>query len=350
MTGEIGRFDRWLRHEFVDVNTELEEAYFAERSEIIHGVPALESAKGALERDGADHIAAILDNASLPAGDQARYQLLGKIGLYLAACRRHEYLTFTSLPDELLFVVRNGLAVLAYQRAADALRRIPPMGVSSPLATYLLETARAALDDVLEFNRGLAEALDVDRFFLNVRPYFKPYLVGTTEYRGANAGDFAAVNEVDLLLGLCAATDPFYAGVIREKTPFTPPEDQAALRAAVTGDLLLDMFLRETALDPVPPRLRRNTELFLEVCRAHGAAYIFHHHRLVRPFLEAPAKWTPPERLATLTASGPPLDVVIAQLERLSDLQAGRDRPGLSTARASLNCLLERIVPVSLTG
>jgi hypothetical protein len=39
------------------------------------------------------------------------------------------------------------------------------------------------------------------------------------------------------------------------------------------------------------------------------------------------------ERLARLTASGPPLDIVLATLSRLVDLRAARDRPGTAAPR-----------------
>ncbi|MEO0997800.1 MAG: monodechloroaminopyrrolnitrin synthase PrnB family protein, partial [Pseudomonadota bacterium] len=77
-----------------------------------------------------------------------------------------------------------------------------PLGMSHPVARDLLEAARQALADVYTFNEGLAEALDIDAFFYSVRPYYKPYRVGRSEYRGANAGDFAGINEIDLLLGV----------------------------------------------------------------------------------------------------------------------------------------------------
>lgn len=397
MDSAVDRFDRWIRNEFVDLNTRLEEGYFEAGSDLVPGRPDLEEARRTLTADGTRLIARIAAAGRVPADAHERYRLLGAVGFHLAACRRHgtdgagpgsgsgggtggpltaawslanllgaslgvapRYVfahqslhnlsvrgalhTFTRLDDEHLFVTVNGLAALAYRRAAEALRVIPAMGVSNPMAGYLLENARSALDDVLGFNRRLAETLDADRFRLNIRPYFQPHRVGGTEYRGANAGDFAAINEIDLLLGLCRADDPFYQGVLAEKRPYVPPEDQAALSAAVTARPLLDAFVREASEGPVGPWLRRNAELFLDVCRAHGAAYAFHHHRLVRPFLEEPARparHLPGERRGTVTAGGSPLDAVIAVLGRLSDLRAARTRPGTTGARAHLDRLRE---------
>jgi hypothetical protein len=70
--------------------------------------------------------------------------------------------------------------------------------------------------------------------------------------------------------------------------------------------------------------LRDNARLFLQVCRAHAAAYGFHHTGLVKPFLVRPAAAAPPARQAGLTASGPPLEEVVEQLERLRALRTSR--------------------------
>lgn len=386
MTTAADGFEGWLRRDFVELNTELEEAYFTARSEILVDRPDLEDTKRELVRAGGELIARVVADYTPDAAVRERYRLLGAVGFYLAACRRHgidgaehagslgparslaqllgsslgvapryvfahqsihnpaergSYRLFTSLADEQVFVTHNGLAVLAYQRVAEALRRIPPMGVSSPMATYLFEQAILSLGDVLRFNRALAETLDADRFFLNVRPYFKPYRVGGVVHRGANAGDFSSVNEIDLLLGLASAKDPFYQSVLAEKYAFVPPEDQPLLRQAVGEQSLLHRFLSEAAAGPVPPRLRTNGELFLAVCRAHGAAYAFHHHRLVKPFLEAPAAAAPPDQLDDLTASGPPLAVVMEWLDRLKHLRTARPRPDAPSARADLVRLQE---------
>lgn len=343
-------FTRWLATEFTDANTCLEEAYFAARAEIVYDDHDLDQRKRALRDDGAALVARIGDLTDNP------YDLLGAVGLYLGACRRHEVdapeqaqvvagrlglalgvaprfvfshlsthnpmaRTFTHLPDEHTFIVGNGLAVLAYQRAAAALRRVP--AVTTALAGALYDEALAALEAVLAANRTLANTLDPDRFFLNVRPYFKPYPVCGTEYRGVNAGDFAAVSEIDLALGLCDVGDPFYQRVLAEKYPFLPPEDRPGLRTPPAN--LLALVERD----------HTHAEKYLAVCRAHGAAYAFHHHRLVVPFLATPAEAVPPERQARLTASGPPLEVVLAGLSRLVDLRAARDRPGTVRKRLS---------------
>lgn len=387
MSSATDEFDRWIRGDFVALNTRLEEAYFAAGEQILHGRAELETAKERLGSEGAELIARITPGGAtpplIPVDHDERYELLGSVGLYLAACGRHEidgpqsaawplaqllgsslgvvprfvfahqalynravgddFRTFTALDDERAFILYNGLSLLAYRRTAAALRQVPALGVSSPLTAYLLREARAGLDDVLELGRTLSKTLDVDRFFLNVRPYFKSHPVGGAEYRGVNGGDFAAINSIDVLLGLCSPYDPFYQGLLTEKYPYMPPEDQAVLRDTVTAEPLLDAFLRETSGGPLTPQLRDNAELFLTVCRLHGAATAFHHHRLVVPFLQAPADRAPQDQgpeVADLTTSGPPLHVVMGTLARLVDLRTARRRPGTDGgARRSLDLL-----------
>jgi hypothetical protein len=86
------------------------------------------------------------------------------------------------------------------------------------------------LKDVVKWNDVLFEKLDVDRFFYSVRPYYKPYRVGTEVYRGANAGDFAGINELDMLLGLCSGNVSSYSQILVDKFLYMLPEDQARLQ------------------------------------------------------------------------------------------------------------------------
>jgi hypothetical protein len=387
------RFDRWLRGRFTELNTELEEAYFAAGSVLVEGDPYLEPRKRALLDEGSAAISGVLAEP-LPATDEARYQLLGAVGYYMGACRRHElpealaapsglvaasrlalalgsslgvaprfvsahqssfnpavdgrYRTFTTLADEYTFLTLNGLGTLAYRRAAYALSSVVPMGISNPLATYPLRDAVAALEDVLRFNTRLDHELDVERFYLNVRPYYKTYRVGAVEYRGANAGDFAAINELDLLLGLARADDPFYQEILADKQGYLPPGDQADLRRTLHRRPLLDELLDQ--LDTVGPSsaLVDNARLFVRICEQHGAAYAFHHHRLVDRFLSRPAAEDAYAAPEGLTASGPPLPDVVAQLLRLADLRAGRDRPAYRTAAGNLNRIRDWLSRVSI--
>jgi hypothetical protein len=319
----IDRLDVWLVAGFRDLNTALEEAYLA--GDRPFGADEIALAGGEL----------VEGITEVPGGKDDRYRLLGSVGFYLAACYRHgaepaayagvlatrlglslgvapRYVfahqirygvrTFTTLPDEHLFVMQNALGVQAYERAAAALRAVVPLGLAGPGADHLLRTARDALQDVLRINHDLADALDVDRFYRCIRPYFASHPVAGVPYRGVNAGDFAAINEIDLLLGLCRADDPFYQGILTEKYAYLPPTDQPHLQAAVAA----------TPLCSTPAN-----QLLQEVCRAHGGAYAVHHHRLVLPFVAVPAATDP-----TPTSSGPPLTDLLTTLRHLRDLRA----------------------------
>jgi hypothetical protein len=381
VTNSIDELDEWLRGDFVRINTQLEEAYFADGVDLIRGRPELDTLKRTLVQQGGAHMERLARASALPQDPRASYRLLGMVGHYLAACERHEvplanteggrqdawdvslrigtslgvvpryvfahqalfndavggrYRTFTSLTDEEVFIRFNALGVLAYRRASSALRDIAGMGVSNPVAAYLFEGAEAALSDVLRFNQELSRQLNVQRFYFNIRPYFKTYRVGRVDYRGANAGDFAAINEIDVTLGLCRMDDSFYHAIVHEKSGHVPPDDQQALRTLDGRPALLHSFCQELDARGATPEWRRNAARFLRVCKAHGAAYAYHHERLVKPYLERPAQTAPTVHTSGITSSGPPLDEVIAMLQRLSDLRAARDRPGLVTAATSI--------------
>ena len=247
-------FDHWIRTSFVHMNTELENRYFAQEDRArVEGVG--EPIKASLRDEGRVHVAALLAEGNTGDGFDSAFGVLGNVGMYLGALRRHELTnpmreerspfveasslalhvgaslgmaprfstahlathnravagvrkSFTSLPDEFLFIDENTRGILALQRTADALTGIVHLGVSSPVADVLFETASGSLREVLRYNARLFDKLDVHRFFYSVRPYYKPYRVGRQEYRGANAGDFSGINEIDLLLGLCRRTIP----------------------------------------------------------------------------------------------------------------------------------------------
>jgi len=380
----IDALDGWLRSDFVRINTALEEIYFKERVDVICGRADVDALKAELLRGGAPLMAALAD-MPLPADPRASYRLLGLVGHYLAACRRHEaplaardggrdaawkisqrigealnvvprfvfahqslfneaiagkFRSFTSLPDEEIFIRLNALGVLAYQRAAHALRGLADVGVTGEVAAYLFEDAEVALIDVLKFNQDLSRQLDVDRFFLNIRPYFKTYRVGDRDYRGANAGDFSAINEIDVTLGLCRMDDPFYRAIVDEKIGHVPPDDQAALRTLDRRTSLLDLFLAELDTAGATGYWRNNAARFIRVVKAHGAAYAHHHHRLVKAYVEAPSKSLASAHSAGITSSGPPLDELMTMLQRLADLRLAREggaAPGLARIQAQLS-------------
>ncbi|NNM01252.1 MAG: DUF1864 family protein [Gammaproteobacteria bacterium] len=385
MTPNTAAFDNWIRTTFVTLNTGLEELYFEQEDRAaVEGVG--DDLKQRLLEEGRELIVPLISEGNTDEGFDAGFALLGNVGLYMAACRRHEltepsrertsplveastlalelgaalgvtprfatshlathnraeggiYKTFTTLEDEAFFLEYNTRGVLAYKRAADALVRILPLGVSHPVAWDLLKAAKDALVDVTLFNDALFERLDVDRFFYCVRPYYKPYRVGLHEYRGANAGDFAGINEIDLMLGLCSSSDLSYSQLLVDKFLYMMPDDQARLRDVMRRESLLNEFLQ--ALDSCgdAPWFRNNAAMFLEVLDAHGRTAAQHHDQLVSRFIERPSGSLREEHLDHITASGPPLPVLLRGLEKLRDRRLAADRSDIPTRHADIQRL-----------
>jgi hypothetical protein len=249
--------------------------------------------------------------------------------------------TFTSLTDEDLFITYNTRAALHYIRAAEALRRTLPLGVSHPITADLLAVATEALNAVVASNRGLFDQLDVDRFFYCVRPYYKPHRVGLHEYRGANAGDFAGINVIDLLLGLCRADDAYYSQLLVDKFLFMTPEDQLVLRDCMRRQSLLDSFLEHRESHGDAEWFKTNIALFLDACEAHGRTAMQHHEQLVARFIEDPARRRGLTDAPGITASGPPLPVLLKSLRKLADLRCAAPRDDIPSRYRDIEALRE---------
>ena len=389
MTTNTETFDRWIRSDFIQLNSALEELYFAsENPEDVEGTG--EEIKKQLVEDGKTHIVELLKEGNTDEGFDAGFDLLGNVGFYMAACRRHEitepsretksplveasalsmqlgaslgvvprfasahlethnkavngvYKTFTSLEDEATFIDYNTRAALSYIRASEALLRTLPLGVSHPITADLLKAATAALQDVISSNAELFEKLDVDRFFYCVRPYYKTHRVGLREYRGANAGDFAGINVIDLLLGLCRADDPYYSQLLVDKFLFMTPQDQLVLRDCMRRESLLDAFLLERDSNSSEAWFQRNAALFLEACEAHGLTALQHHEKLVAKFIEDPAFSKGLMERKGLTASGPPLPVLLKSLRKLADLRSAAERDDIPSRYRDIQLLRESL-------
>jgi Domain of unknown function (DUF1864) len=385
MSSRAEAFEHWIRTSFIQMNTALEEIYFAQENRgavIGRGDPI----KAALRDEGHRFVAALLAEGNTGDGFESGFGVLGSVGMYLAALRRHELTnpmreerspfpeasslalhvgaslgmaprfstahlathnraragvrkSFTSLPDEFLFIDENTRGILSLQRGADALTSIVHLGVSSPVADVMFDTAKQALRDVIRFNDRLMGQLNVERFFYSVRPYYKPYRVGRQEYRGANAGDFSGINEIDLLLGLCRANDPYYAQLLVDKMLFMLPSDQARLRDCMTRTSLLDELLELADAHHTADWFQQNARAYLEVCDLFGQAAAQHHNGLVRRFIEAPAERLNDQDLQGITASGPPLPVLMRALEILRDLRLAADRRDIVTRHDDLRRL-----------
>jgi hypothetical protein len=378
-------FDHWIRSSFMEINTELENIYFAQedRSDVTRSGQNL---KAQLRDEGHVHVVALLAEGDTGDGFTIAFGVLGNVGLYLAALRRHELTnpsreekspfpeasslamhvgaalgmaprfstahiahlnfahagvrkSFTSLPDEILFIDENTRGILLLQLAADALTKVVPLGISSPIVDVPFAAAKHALARVIESNDRLFSSLDVDRFFFSVRPYYKPYRVGRFEYRGANAGDFSGINELDLLLGLCRANDPYYAQLLVDKMLFMPPGDQASLRDCMRHTSFLDELLALSGGHAREDWFQRNARAYLELCDLFGRIAAQHHDQLVKRFIENPAARLGVEQLTDITASGPPLPVLVRSLELLRDMRLAAKRPDITTRHADLEHL-----------
>ena len=387
-TPRVAAFDDWIRSRFVDLNTELEDLY-AERDNRSDVAGVGDDLKSQLLEEGRELLIPLIEEGNTDEGFDRAFELLGNVGYYMAACRRHEitepsrertsplieastlalhlgaslgvaprfvtshmetynravngvYRTFTHSPAEKLFLDHNTRSAFAYMRAADALGRIHPMGVSHPATHDLLINARDALVDAYEMNVVLGEELDVDDFFFRVRPYYKPHRVGSQEYRGANAGDFAAFNQIDMLLGLCSPTDLTYSQIVVEKIPYLTPDEQRRLHESFRHPNVLDELLAHVEhVDE--PWFRRHAAAFLEVCDAHGRTAEHHHETLVVRFIQRPAERIPAEQMSGLTASGPPIDVLLRSLRGLVDRRLAMPRNDIVTRHDDIVALRELI-------
>jgi Domain of unknown function (DUF1864) len=385
VSANVEAFDAWIRSTFVELNTELEDLYFAREDRAdVDGVG--DDLKHRILEEGRVFVRALAAEGNTDEGFDQAFDVLGDLGLYMASLRRHELTnparehrspheeatalglhigasvgvvprfatshlathnlardgrqkSFTSLPDELLFLDYNTRGILAYKRAADALARIAPLGISHAVSETLFDVARDALEDVGRFNDVLFAELDVDRFFYSVRPYYKPYRVGRQEYRGANAGDFSGINEIDLLLGLCRGNDPYYAQLLVEKMLFMRPEDQESLRDCLRRPSFLDQFLDTLGVSGGSEWFRRNAAAFLHVCEQHGRVAAQHHDQLVARFIEQPSNALDEAHLEQITASGPPLPALLASLEVLRDLRLAAPRDDIPSRHTDVERL-----------
>jgi hypothetical protein len=389
MSKAVEEFDSWIRSRFVTLNSELEDLYFAQMDRAnVEGIG--EPTKKAIYEEGRVLVEALRVEGNTDEGFDRAFDVLGNLGLWMASLRRHELTnpareekspfhgasalgmhvgasigvvprfatshlsthnlavngkpkSFTWLDDEKLFLEHNTRGIFAYMRAADALKRVTAIGVSHSVALTLFDDARNALDDVAKWNDVLNRDLDVDRFFYSVRPYYKPYRVGRQEYRGANAGDFSGINEIDLLTGLARANDPYYAQLLVDKMLFMRPEDQASLRDCMRRKDFIDLFLESLPAAKNEPWFRQNARAFIAVCDAHGRAAAQHHNVLVARFIEQPAVALDEGKLPQLTASGPPLPVLLRSLEVLRDLRLAAARSDIDTRHDDLEKLREAI-------
>ncbi len=387
MTPNSQTFDHWIRNRFVELNTELEILYL-NQTERTNVNSIGNDLKCSLEDEGREIIKTLLSEGNTDEGFDNAFDLLGNVGLYMAACRRHEitdpskqrtsplkeasglamnigasigvtprfatahlsthnkavdgvYKSFTSLPAEKIFLDYNTKSILAYKRAADALLKLHPLGISHPMCLELLVVVKEALEEVIKSNAALYEKLNVDDFFYCVRPYYKPYHVGFQVYRGANAGDFAGINVIDILLGLCFANEPAYSQMLVDKFLYMVPEDQSILRDCMRRTSIMEDFLDSEVSSK--NWYKNNLTLFLEICQLHGDAATQHHNQLVEKYIAGPSSALKGSQLDNITASGPPLEVLLDSLEKLRDRRAAANRDDIRTRFDDIQILKKRL-------
>ena len=89
MNKSVEVFDQWIRSSFVEMNTELEHVYFAQQDRA-----AVESVGNAIKEElveqGRVYIVDLLAEGNTDEGFEQAFDLLGNVGLYMAACRRHD--------------------------------------------------------------------------------------------------------------------------------------------------------------------------------------------------------------------------------------------------------------------
>jgi hypothetical protein len=124
---------------------------------------------------------------------------------------------------------------------------------------------------------------------------------------------------------------------------FMLPPDQARLRDCMTRASLLDELLALADEYAHADWFQQNGRAYLEVCDLFGQAAAQHHDGLVRRFIERPAANLDQQDLEGITASGPPLPVLLRSLEVLRDLRLAADRRDIATRHDDLD-KLRRVV------
>ena len=304
-----------------------------------------ETIKSELVAQGRDFIIELLEEGNTDEGFGQAFDLLGNVGLYMAACRRHDitepsrekssplleasglalhlgaslgvaprfatshlathntakngrYKSFTSLEDEYLFIEYNTRGVFAYKRAADALVRILPMGVSHPTSYHLLMDAKIALQDVVENQCRIVCKTGHGSFLFTVcAPITNPTGWAAMNTVVPMRGILPASTRSTSCWGLCSANNTSYSQLLVDKLLYMMPYDQARLRDVMRQQSLLNSFLDASQEHAGQDWYQCNARLFLEVCQAHGETAAQHHDQLVSKFI--PAAFDRPAGTAT---------------------------------------------------
>ena len=89
MSANVEAFDSWIRSTFVELNTELEELYFAREDRAnVEGVG--DDLKQRILDEGRVFVRALAEEGNTDEGFDQAFDVLGDLGLYMASLRRHE--------------------------------------------------------------------------------------------------------------------------------------------------------------------------------------------------------------------------------------------------------------------
>ena len=117
------------------------------------------------------------------------------------------------------------------------------------------------------------------------------------------------------------------------------PADQARLRDCMTRRSLLDELLALREEHAGTDWFQNNARAYLEICELFGQSAAQPHDGLVNRFIEGPAAVLNQEHLQGITASGPPLPVLLRSLEVLRDLRIAADSRDIATRHDDLAAL-----------
>ena len=89
MSRNVEAFDAWIRSTFVELTTELEERYFAQEDRAkVDGIG--DDLKTQILEEGRVFVRALAEEGNTDEGFDQAFDVLGDLGLYMAALRRHE--------------------------------------------------------------------------------------------------------------------------------------------------------------------------------------------------------------------------------------------------------------------
>jgi hypothetical protein len=101
----------------------------------------------------------------------------------------------------------------------------------------------------------------------------------------------------------------------------------------------MDDFLDVLDAGEPTPAVAEAMREFVRVCDAHGRTAAQHHDQFVARFIEQPAQGMSEQFLRQLTASGPPLPVLLETLEVLRDKRTAANREDIPTRHHDLERL-----------